>query len=67
MADLKLGSLVAEIFVEGGLRPHYGTRDSVTGKVFLEYVEWRDTIRDIRLVTRKCSRVPSFGNVIRQH
>lgn len=38
MVDQKLGSLVAQIIVDGGLRPHYGARDSVTGKVVLEYV-----------------------------
>lgn len=40
MADVKLGSLVAEIVVEGGHRPRYGPRDAVEGKVILEYVHW---------------------------
>ena len=36
MTDKKLGSLVAEIVVEGGYRPHYGARDAIDGKVILE-------------------------------
>ncbi|CZT17548.1 uncharacterized protein RCC_03382 [Ramularia collo-cygni] len=36
MADLRLGSLVAEVVVEGGMRPHYGARDAIDGKVVLD-------------------------------
>lgn len=39
MVDMKLGSLVASIVVDGGHRPHYGARDAINGKVILEYVD----------------------------
>lgn len=36
MVDMRLGSLVAEIVLEGGNRPRYGTGDVINGKVILE-------------------------------
>lgn len=45
MADPKLGTLAARVFVDRGRQPHYGADDVVTGKVLLSYLPYKSIFK----------------------